>query len=79
MEEIYEINCFRIFKNSGKIVGVLLLPQKDKSGYTYINLTKGHICPCVFTTIEETIEDLNKHDVKYIQPLKLSSESKINF
>lgn len=36
---------------------VLLLPQKDGSGWTYVNITKGHICPCKFATIEEALID----------------------
>lgn len=31
-------------------VEVLILPNKDGSGYQYVNLTKGHICPCKFKT-----------------------------
>ena len=39
-------------------VEVLILPNKDSRGYQYINLTKGHICPCVFQTMEEALKDL---------------------
>lgn len=50
-------------------VEVLLLPHKDGSGYTYVNLTKGHICPCKFSSIDEAIKDMdNNPKVKrYIQ------------
>ena len=40
------------------IVEVLLLPHKDGSGYSFVNLTKGHICPCRFGTMEDAIRDL---------------------
>jgi hypothetical protein len=43
-------------------VDVLLVPHKDGSGWSYVNLTKGHICPCVFKTKEEAIADLDKQD-----------------
>lgn len=39
-------------------VDVMVLSHKDGSGYSFVNLTKGHICPCVFKTVEDAIEDL---------------------
>lgn len=36
------------------------MPHKDGSGYSYVNLTKGHICQCVFPTIGAAIDDM-KH------------------
>lgn len=41
-------------------VEVLLLPNKDGKGYQYINLTKGHICSCVFPTMEDALKDLER-------------------
>jgi len=38
-------------------VEVIILPHKDGSGYSYVNLTKGHICPCKFKSIELAIQD----------------------
>ena len=43
-------------------VQTLLLPHKDGSGWSYINLTKGHICPCVFQDAVAAIDDLKNHD-----------------
>lgn len=48
-----------IERDKDKVV-VILLPNKDGRGYQYINLTKGHICPCVFPTIENALENLEK-------------------
>jgi len=45
-------------------VDVLLLPHKDGTGFSYVNLTKGHICPCKFKTMQEALADMdNKDDV----------------
>lgn len=41
-------------------VEVLLLPNKDGSGYQYINLTKGQICPCKFKTEFDAVLDMNR-------------------
>ena len=42
-----------IVKRPKDTVEVLVLPNKDGSGYQYVNLTKGHICPCKFKTAFE--------------------------
>lgn len=41
-------------------VEVLILPNKDGSGYQYINITKGHICPCKFKTEIDALRDMDK-------------------
>ena len=41
-------------------VEVLILPNKDGSGYQYVNLTKGHICPYKFKTELEALRDMDK-------------------
>lgn len=49
-----------IVKRPKDTVEVLILPNKDGSGYQYVNLTKGHICPCKFKTSFEAQFDMNK-------------------
>lgn len=46
-------------KRTDGIIKVLVLPHKDGSGYSFVNLTKGHICPCKFKTIEDAIMDMS--------------------
>lgn len=41
-------------------VEVLLMKHKVKEKWSYVNLTKGHICPCEFNNIEEAISDMDK-------------------
>lgn len=43
------------------IVEVMILRNKNDNTYSYINLTKGHICPCRFNTIDEALEDLKTY------------------
>lgn len=43
------------------IVEVLILKHKDTDFYSFVNLTKGHICPCNFNSIQEALEDLSKY------------------
>ena len=52
---------FKVKQISGKTIMVILAPHKDGSGYSYINLTKGHICPCKFNTIDDAINDMRNN------------------
>ena len=49
---------FYVERIDGDDVEVILLPHKDNSGYSYVNLTKGHICPCKFDTEQAAIDDM---------------------
>lgn len=40
---------------------VLVLQHKGKPEYSFVNLTKGHICPCVFGSEQEAIADLERY------------------
>ena len=42
------------------IVTVLLLKHKNTEEYSFVNLTKGHICPCRFKSINEAVKDLEE-------------------
>lgn len=44
---------------------VLLLKNKSDGTYSFVNLTKGHICPCRFKSESDAIEDL-KNDVRVL-------------
>ena len=39
---------------------VYLLKNKLENTYSYVNITKEHICPCKFPTIEAAIQDMEK-------------------
>lgn len=41
-------------------VEVYLMQNKNDHTYSFVNITKGHICPCRFTTISAAIEDLDR-------------------
>ena len=49
-------------KSSGD-VEVLLLPHKGTNKYSFVNLTKGHICPCVFNSVEGAIQDMEDRKI----------------
>lgn len=41
-------------------VEVLLVKNKNDNTYSFVNITKGHICPCRFTTIDDAIKDMDR-------------------
>ena len=45
-------------------IEVLLLPYKNTNKYSFVNITKGHICSCVFNSIDEAIEDMEERNKK---------------
>lgn len=52
--------CFQVVRPKDS-VKVLLLKHKAEGGYSFVNLTKGHICPCRFHTEEDAIQDLESY------------------
>lgn len=51
---------FLVYRKDG-IFEVLLLKHKSSNTYSFINITKGHICPCIFDSKEEAIDDLENY------------------
>ena len=43
---------------------VLLLRHKNTDKWSYVNLTKGHICSCIFDSIEDAIKDMDERKEK---------------
>ena len=39
---------------------VAIMPYKDTKLYSFVNLTKFHICSCKFKTVEDAINDLEE-------------------
>lgn len=48
---------------------IYLMRHKGTETYSFINMTKGHICPCVFNSIKEAEEDFKnyKNIIKVIE------------
>ena len=59
-------------------VYVILLKHKITGKLSFINLTKEHICPCEFNTVEEAEQDLEKYkkEGKIIKYYKIDQYSK---
>ena len=46
-------------RENGNVI-VTILRNKEDNTYSYVNLTKGHICPCRFNSVEEALGDMDK-------------------
>ena len=51
---------FIVYRRDG-VFEVLLLKHKLSNTYSFVNITKGHICPCVFNSKEEALDDLENY------------------
>ena len=49
---------YLVQKSNNDFCEVYILPHKETGKYSFVNITKGHICPCVFDTYEEALQDL---------------------
>lgn len=54
---------------------VAILKHKDKESYSFINLTKQHICPCEFPSIDAAVKDMDR----LIQEGKIKSYTEIEW
>ena len=55
------MKSIKVVRNDG-VFDVLLLQHKGvEDKYSFVNLTKGHICPCVFYSEQEAIADLERY------------------
>jgi hypothetical protein len=61
-----ERKILKIKRQTDTVICLLLQNKEDKT-WTYINLTKQHICPCKFKTYEDAIQDLNTRKNKVLE------------
>ena len=72
---------FQVIKNDNTYVLVTIMKRKLDNKYQFINISKGHICTCVFDTIKDTINDLigkniirKSNIISYLQNLYIKTE-----
>lgn len=51
---------FLVTRPNDQII-VYLLKNKLEDTWSYVNITKEHICPCKFASIEDAIHDMDKY------------------
>lgn len=50
---------FLVIRPNDKVL-VYLMKNKLENTYSYVNITKEHICPCKFESVEAAIQDMEK-------------------
>lgn len=53
------MKLYLVERPNGNVV-VTILRNKSDNTYSYVNLTKGHICPCRFVSEEEALYDMDQ-------------------
>ena len=54
---------FKVYKEN-EIIDVLLLRHKGTDKYSFVNLTRGHICSCVFNSVDDALKDIEDRKQK---------------
>jgi hypothetical protein len=50
-------NTYLVTREKDNVVVSIMLNKSDHT-YSFVNLTKGHICNCKFHTVEEAVKDM---------------------
>lgn len=52
-------NVYLIQRKNGNVI-VSIMRNKSDNTYSFVNLTKGHICSCRFDSVENAVKDMDK-------------------
>ena len=57
---MYKANTYSVTRKDGSTVLTTILFDEGVGGYRFVNITRNHICPCIFKTEREALEDLEQ-------------------
>lgn len=52
-------NVYLVQRKNGNVI-VSIMRNKSDDTYSFVNLTKNHICPCRFDSVKDAISDMEK-------------------
>lgn len=52
-------NIYLVQRKSGNVI-VSIMRNKSDNTYSFVNLTKNHICPCRFDSVEDAVKDMDQ-------------------
>lgn len=52
-------NIYLVIREKDNVVVSIMMNKLDHT-YSFVNLTKGHICTCKFDSIEDAIKDMKE-------------------
>lgn len=53
------MKIFVVKRQHDKVI-VTIMKNKSDGTYSFINLTKEHICPCKFNSIDDALKDMDR-------------------
>ena len=54
------MNNVYLVQRKNRNVIVSIMRNKSDNTYSFVNLTKNHICPCRFNSIEDAVKDMDE-------------------
>lgn len=54
------MNNIYLVQRKRENVIVSIMRNKSDNTYSFVNLTKNHICPCRFNSIEDAVKDMDE-------------------
>lgn len=57
---MYKANMYSVTRKDGSTVLTTILFDEGVGGYRFVNITRNHICPCIFKTERKALEDLEQ-------------------
>lgn len=52
-------NVYLVQRKNGNVI-VSIMRNKSDNTYSFVNLTKGHICSCRFDSVENAVKDMDE-------------------
>lgn len=52
-------NIYLVQRTNGNVI-VSIMRNKSDNTYSFVNLTKNHICQCRFDSIEDAVKDMDE-------------------
>lgn len=52
-------NIYLVQRKNGNVI-VSIMRNKSDNTYSFVNLTKGHICSCRFDSVEDAVKDMDE-------------------
>ena len=52
-------NIYMVQRKSKNVI-VSIMRNKSDNTYSFVNLTKSHICPCRFNPVEDAVKDMDE-------------------
>ena len=56
----YNADLYSVTRKDGSTVLTTILFDEGVRGYRFVNITRNHICPCIFKTEKDALDDLDQ-------------------